>query len=296
MKKILLLIAFVASIYAPSVADGATTLDVDSTQCAANNYVYLFYPPSTPNLGDIVEVRFTVSSSVYASTTLSYRASTTSGESDTLSVLLPNGINCSNTATLIELFDNGGLVYQSSSATPLPVTLVSQTVSVLEDAIVQLNWVTASEQNNDRFTILSSVDGFTWDSISSVIGAGFSSQLLKYQWLGPVPSGTNYLRLRQTDHDGTLEDFDIMRVDLTDFTEKVWIPNPVSDQLTVNFDSEVIDYRIEIFDLSGHMRTQVDVSQATVATFDLSVPPGIYLMTCKDSRGYQVAVKRFVVK
>lgn len=68
---------------------------------------------------------------------------------------------------------------------------------------VELSWATASEVNNDYFTIERSKDGELWAEIIEVDGAGNSNATLEYFDFDVRPlSGVSYYRLRQTDYDG----------------------------------------------------------------------------------------------
>lgn len=85
---------------------------------------------------------------------------------------------------------------------PLPVKMVDFAAESLKDK-VKLSWATASEQNNDFFTVERSENGSTWTEIKKVKGAGNSSSLLNYIAYDQNPvNGTAYYRIKQTDLDG----------------------------------------------------------------------------------------------
>lgn len=85
---------------------------------------------------------------------------------------------------------------------------------------VELNWSTASEKDNDYFTLWRSFDGQTWDDITKLSGAGNSNELLTYQYidrniiLQSVENNAIYYKLSQTDYDGTKEFFQIISVEI----------------------------------------------------------------------------------
>ena len=77
-----------------------------------------------------------------------------------------------------------------------------------------LNWSTATEYNNDRFTIEKSKDGIDWESVAIVPGAGNSSNQRFYTASDyRVDKIINYYRLKQTDYDGKFEYSDIISID-----------------------------------------------------------------------------------
>jgi hypothetical protein len=85
---------------------------------------------------------------------------------------------------------------------PLPIELLSFN-AVCEGNIVSLNWTTATEINNDYFTIERSKDAQTWETVTAVPGAGNSNTILYYSAVDiqPYPDYT-YYRLKQTDYNG----------------------------------------------------------------------------------------------
>ena len=76
-----------------------------------------------------------------------------------------------------------------------------------------MNWATASELNNDFFTVERSVDGLTWEVVDLVNGSGTTPLRNDYSTQDPRPySSLSYYRLKQTDFDGAFEYADILSV------------------------------------------------------------------------------------
>ncbi len=87
--------------------------------------------------------------------------------------------------------------------TSLPITLISFSASK-KDNYIQVNWTTASESNNDYFTIEKSKDATDFYSLGTIDGQGNSSVLQDYYFVDHIlPEGISYYRLKQTDFDGT---------------------------------------------------------------------------------------------
>ena len=94
------------------------------------------------------------------------------------------------------------------TATPLPITLISFNGFENNQHEIKLTWVVASQMNNDYFTIDHSIDGWKWETITIINGAGNASHTLTYDYTHVNPSnGINYYRLMQTDYDGAFERF-----------------------------------------------------------------------------------------
>lgn len=97
-------------------------------------------------------------------------------------------------------------------AQPLPIELLYFRGKPTENGNI-LEWATATEQNNDYFTILWSTDGRNFVGIASMKGAGNSVNTLSYMYNDSTPAiGINYYVLRQTDFDGRHEDSEIISV------------------------------------------------------------------------------------
>ncbi|HHW59582.1 MAG TPA: hypothetical protein GX402_05010, partial [Bacteroidales bacterium] len=104
---------------------------------------------------------------------------------------------------------------------PLPISLLYFNGDC-KDSIVVLNWATASEINNDYFTIeytnsLNDED-VMWTPIGIVNGAGNSNTMQTYQFIDkPILRDINaeiiYYRLKQTDYNGNYEYFSSIYVD-----------------------------------------------------------------------------------
>jgi hypothetical protein len=96
----------------------------------------------------------------------------------------------------------------------LPVELVEFTGVNTEDGNL-LQWKTASENNNDYFTLHWSESGIDWEEIAKVKGAGNSTEPLVYSFIDSthLRNGVIYYRLSQTDFDGSTEVFNIVAIE-----------------------------------------------------------------------------------
>lgn len=88
-----------------------------------------------------------------------------------------------------------------------PIQLVGFTVQC-DNGTALIKWTTATETNNDYFTIERTTDGITYDSVGTVKGAGNSIFDINYQFTDKNPvNGTSYYRLTQTSFDGVVTPF-----------------------------------------------------------------------------------------
>jgi hypothetical protein len=111
---------------------------------------------------------------------------------------------------------NNVSVFTTTSSQPFILTRNNQLLPVellafatyCENKKVNVKWSTASEDNNDFFTVERSPDAMNYQSIGLVNGAGTSSVQHNYYFVDHDPlSGTSYYRLRQTDFNGLTQVF-----------------------------------------------------------------------------------------
>ena len=121
------------------------------------------------------------------------------------------------------------------SDNPLPIDLLSFNAEANSD-VVNLIWQTATETNNDYFTIERSIDGIRWETVLEKQGAGNSNQIIEYQGLDNSPyNGISYYRLKQTDFNGDFSYSMIRKVNFNAdlvYDMKVY-PNPTTGKLNL---------------------------------------------------------------
>lgn len=135
---------------------------------------------------------------------------------------------------------------------PMPVELIDFSAQPMEGE-VKLSWATATETNNDYYTLERSLDGRTFEAIAMVNGNGNTTEISNYIHMDKNPErGLNYYRLKQTDFDGQFSYSDIKTAELkTDEPIKVY-PTIVSKVLTVETGDEFDgDVTIVIRDQTG---------------------------------------------
>lgn len=119
----------------------------------------------------------------------------------------PTGIVSGVTITGTDFWRPWTLTDYSS---PLPIKLLSFGANC-RDGKALIQWSTASEINNDFFTIEKTYDGIHFEFVGKIQGAGNSNSVLNYNFTDNNPgSGKVYYRLSQTDFDGTTEVFDLI--------------------------------------------------------------------------------------
>ncbi len=178
---------------------------------------------------------------------------------------------------------------------PLPIQLISFEATA-HQAEVKLAWSTASELNNDFFTIQRSQEGEVWQDVVTVKGAGTRSFRTEYETSDGLPfNGVSYYRLKQTDFDKQYSYSQVRRVELNnEFQLKVY-PNPSNGTFTVSTGFEITLDNIRLINSVGQsipIQLQSDQSSATLTS--QSVAPGIYIV--QVNKGYWRQSVRVVIQ
>lgn len=176
--------------------------------------------------------------------------------------------------------NNNKVVGCDANGDPVPIDLLSfdgKPVGIT----IQLNWATASETNNDYFTIQRSNDAVSFQDLLRIEGAGSSNVIHQYSAIDQQPfDGAVFYRLMQTDFDGTTTFSDVIVVHYTKTTPFTVFPNPFSTSATFVLDGVLLEsnsYELKIYDAMGEvaMSSLITERYTTLATEHLI--PGIYL-------------------
>ncbi len=161
----------------------------------------------------------------------------------------------------------------------LPIQLISFD-AVKSGNNVKCEWSTASEINNDYFTIERSPDGTKFDSILSVKGAGNSSGTLHYSAMDENPlQGDSYYRLKQTNHDGKSGYSDAVHVYIERASGYKLFPNPSpGNMIFINKNGEELEnVSVVVQDMSGReVRSSTTISKNKKELF-LDIEPSSYV-------------------
>ena len=192
----------------------------------------------------------------------------------------------------------------AKTMTALPVELV------LFDAAcdkhhTELSWVTASETNNNYFTLERSCDEnfYQYQTITTIPGSGSSSTMHTYSYVDNDDTpGDCYYRLSQTDFDNKTTQFAPIRINCSEnaaFNFVGVLPNPAHDEVNVLFTSVTEDpVTIYVTDVAGKQLLSKEIqAQLGLNTVRISLQEfssGIYFMGLNNGR--KSFVKKIVKK
>jgi hypothetical protein len=164
----------------------------------------------------------------------------------------------------------------------LPIELLNFTAEK-NKSIVDIKWTTASELNNDYFTVEKSQDGINFAFIAKVPGAGNSNTLKKYVTQDEKPyAGLSYYRLKQTDFGGKFKYSKIVVVDFLNADDGLKIyPNPTNDLVTIDF-LEQLSPQSTLVSLTNVYGQQIlinqNISKNQIKVNLSELPSGIYFI------------------
>jgi len=195
-----------------------------------------------------------------------------------------------------DLIGPGTLDQNSNGALPIELSLFD--VKQNEHG-VEIIWVTATEENNDYFTLEKSRDGKNFKVLTIIEGAGNSFDPLSYSYVDKNPYyGQSYYRLTQTDYDGTSETFSPAGIYLSGLSEVNVFPNPVNrgESLTINHTAEEGEkVLVKLYNTTGVviLNKEIDSGQFTIQ-IDAELEKGLYVLKVKS--GTNQFIKRLLVK
>lgn len=173
----------------------------------------------------------------------------------------------------------------------LPVELLHFHADPINDQ-VSLNWATASEVNNDYFTVERSADKENWEEVVRMDGSGSTSNMNQYSTIDSKPLlGTSYYRLRQTDTNGEYSHSQVVPV--TFMAEDIEIyPNPTSDIFYVKGDLSNVNV-IQVIDGRGRVVSFDDQTNLSKEwnLMELGLERGVYFVEFILNSGVTVTEK-----
>ncbi|HEU5291961.1 MAG TPA: T9SS type A sorting domain-containing protein [Cyclobacteriaceae bacterium] len=161
----------------------------------------------------------------------------------------------------------------------LPIELYDFAATATRDGRVKLQWTTATEINNDFFSVeRAAAPEIEFATIFEIPGAGTTKVKTSYEEIDEKPyPGINYYRLKQTDFDGTFSYSKIVSAEVKKVTTVY--PNPVVDNWTVAFgDAGNQSRTIEVLDLTGKKLADYKTQLTIVELKREGVPMGAHIV------------------
>ncbi|MFH2141377.1 MAG: T9SS type A sorting domain-containing protein, partial [Bacteroidota bacterium] len=186
-----------------------------------------------------------------------------------------------------------------SDDTPLPIELLSFK-AILNNNIVELFWLIATEINNDYFTVEKAIwdnnkEELIWEFVLNKSGAGNSNAVIEYNDVDKYPyTGISYYRLKQTDFDGRYSYSNIVQIKNTDFFNNTNFglgftayPNPSYNKEIIIVSSQSFfpdkELVFEVYDMLGQVVIIKNIVTDNSGNYNFTInnrdklPSGIYI-------------------
>lgn len=186
---------------------------------------------------------------------------------------------------------NGTIHYNTGGCLALPVELLNFEAKEVENRKVNLEWQTSSEVNNDYFEVHRSIDLESWELVTTVDGAGNSTEFLSYSAEDLEPyMGLSYYKLIQVDNNGesTLSDIRSVTLQLDNERGLSIYPNPTLGVLNITGSRSQLE-KLELFNSVGkQLEVNILASGDHSVTIDVSnLTQGVYLLKSGE-RSYKI--------
>ncbi|MCX7696571.1 MAG: T9SS type A sorting domain-containing protein [Bacteroidales bacterium] len=181
---------------------------------------------------------------------------------------------------------------------PLPVELVSFTVSCPDNKSPLIEWITQSETNNAYFVLQRSLDGSSWEAIATITGAGTSNEPKYYSYRDFDAKGNMfYYSIKQVDFDGIQHDGPVANTTcsapLSLTANQFNIYGNQHDLVFISFNSQKDEnVHVKIFDLLGQIIYQntftANPGMNTFRIFLPNLPKSYYMIQATTSDKQEV--------
>ena len=179
------------------------------------------------------------------------------------------------------------LATSDDTQSPLPIELIKFEVEAKANT-AQLNWQTASEINNDYFTIERSTDKVNWSIISKINGSGNSNDLVAYFYQDNIMQyGLYYYRLKQTDFDGKYSYSQIRSIEITvnNSQDVTLYPNPFEQHIFIEGNMDELS-EIKVYNALGQELKSIrskNIGDNKILIDFSSINSGVYFIRTKSS-------------
>lgn len=200
----------------------------------------------------------------------------------------------------VSSFSGGGAGTGAGESNLLPVELITFHGKI-SGTSNHLFWSTASETNNDYFSIERSSDGQAFIEIGRINGAGNSQSESTYTYTDFTPKiKTNYYRIKQIDFDGKYEYSNIISLkNKNKEKDKLLLyPNPAKNNLRLDFSTDHSSTAyIKIIDTQGKsiltQQSILGIGNNSILLDITSLPTGAYIL--KLSYGEQTKISKLLI-
>ncbi len=164
----------------------------------------------------------------------------------------------------------------------LPIELTMLHAVCNENNEVEIRWQTASETNNEYFTILRSFDGVHFEELDIVWGAGTTTEFHNYEYIDKDDNdGIVYYKLRQTDYNGEYTESKVIAVQTCGPNAQFRI---AEDQIDIFFKHPEENSFVVITSVTGQIFYSKSFKNIEAARIAAPQRKGVYIISVIDSK------------
>ena len=196
--------------------------------------------------------------------------------------------------------ENFTLAATTATFPPLPVDIISFN-GQCDNNFPQIEFVVASQINNEFFTIERSVNLIDWEEVGYIAGGGTTNEIITYNWSEEaLLNGTKYYRLSLTDINDEVRYSNPIAIECENEIDFHLYPNPAFNFINIAFNFDYFqneETNLNIRTLTGKIIKSVPVylskgyNNLEIDCKDL--PKGIYLLTINSFQTFRLE-KRFI--
>jgi len=181
---------------------------------------------------------------------------------------------------------------------PLPVELISFNIQKNREERIDLEWITATETNNDHFVVERSRNAIHFSEVLKMNGAGNSLVAHTYHAIDEYPYyGLSYYRVKQVDHNGNYSYSPLRQVNLVASTGMRVRSLP--GELSLHFDrEESTPVSLQLVDMRGVIALSsrhIIQEDHPIKISTVQLPAGIYFVKARVE-AEEYCEKAFVMK
>jgi hypothetical protein len=162
---------------------------------------------------------------------------------------------------------------------PLPIELITFKGFAAKSSNV-LQWTTATEINNDYFQLERSINGYEFNAIAIIDGAGNSTSIKNYESADEnISEKIYYYRLKQVDFDGRFSYSNIISIERNQ-TSNSFVdvyPNP-SNTGIINISTSDDVTEITIYNAVGQVVRKINTIATSNYIQDINIAEGVYIV------------------
>ncbi len=178
---------------------------------------------------------------------------------------------------------------------PLPVEFISFSAVQVNEQI-KLEWQTATEENNDFFTVEYSLNGIDFNEVANEKGAGNSQVVNTYHYYYiPKLSGIYYYRIKQTDYNGDFSYSEIISVNYNADYSKDCDIKLEGNEIIIDYGYFNAIVYLKIYNNSGNILVDKIFNKTSRIRHNISsLPNGVMIIVTGNSLGYKKTSKFFI--